>query len=143
MLSALSAAEGDVVHYDRSDGLSSPITGGGVQAANGVMWFATWNGLHYYDGYDFYRISIAPGDSSSIKTNLIRTISGSPDGNIICRTDDGFYEFVLASISLRDIPDSASDSLTKILCRVWHGTVIRQGDTDIRWRANTLNSICE
>ena len=127
----------DVVHYGRTDGLSSPIVGGGVQGDNGLMWFATWNGLHCFDGYDFYRVSIAPGDSATINTNLIRTIAKSPEGNILCRTDDGVYEFDLSTMSFRDIPASDADSLMRLLSRVWHGTVIRQGDTDILWTGST------
>ncbi len=137
LLFAFILSPAEVVSYDRSDGLSSPIVGGGVQGDNGLMWFATWNGLHCFDGYDFYRVSIEPGESSSINTNLIRTISKAPSGNIICRTDNGFYEFDLRTMSFRDLPASATDSLSSLLCRVWHGTTIRQGITDILWTGST------
>ncbi len=134
LLFTLFPSRADEVIYTRSDGLSSPVVGGGVQGDNDVMWFATWNGLHCFDGYDFYRVSIEPGESSSINTNLIRTISKTPSGNIICRTDNGFYEFDIPTMSFRDFP--ASDSLSRILCRVWHGTTIRQGITDILWTSS-------
>ncbi|MBD5252851.1 MAG: helix-turn-helix domain-containing protein [Barnesiella sp.] len=137
MLLALFSVSGEAVRYDRADGLSSPIVGGGIQGDNGLMWFATWNGLHCFDGYDFYRVSIAPGDSASINTNLIRTIAKAPSGNILCRTDDGVYEFDLATMSFRDIPSPEADSLMSRLRRVWHGTTVRQGDTDILWTGST------
>ncbi|MDE5785631.1 MAG: hypothetical protein K2H98_03775, partial [Duncaniella sp.] len=137
LLFSLATADAETVRYDRADGLSSPIVGGGIQGDNGLMWFATWNGLHCFDGYDFYRVSIAPGDSASINTNLIRTIAKAPSGNILCRTDDGVYEFDLATMSFRDIPSPEADSLISRLRRVWHGTTVRQGDTDILWTGST------
>ncbi|MDE6416242.1 MAG: helix-turn-helix domain-containing protein [Duncaniella sp.] len=137
VLLALFSVSGEVVRYDRADGLSSPVVGGGVQGDNGLMWFATWNGLHCFDGYDFYRVSIAPGDTASINTNLIRTIAKTPDGTILCRTDDGIYEFDLSTMSFRDVADAVADTLSQSLRRVWHGTVIRHGDTDILWTGST------
>lgn len=134
---SLATALAEVVRYDRTDGLSSPIVGGGVLGDNGLMWFATWSGLHCFDGYDFYRVSIAPGDSATINTNLIRTIAKTPQGNIFCRTDDGVYEFDLTAMSFRDVPASDADSLVRQLSRVWHGTTIRQGDTEILWSGST------
>lgn len=62
------------VRYDIRDGLSSENVGGGVQDRNGLLWFATWNGLNCYDGYDFHRVYIRPGDKVSISTNRIRDI---------------------------------------------------------------------
>lgn len=127
----------EVVRYDRTQGLSSPIVGGGIQGDNGLMWIATWNGLHCFDGYDFYRVSIAPGDSATINTNLIRTIAKAPGGNIYCRTDDGVYEYDLATMTFRDLPAEASDSLMRQMRKVWRGTIISQGSTDILWSGST------
>lgn len=122
-----------VIHYDGSNGLSSPLVGGGVQDRHGLLWFATWNGLNCYDGYEFHRVSIGPDDRVSSATNRIRDILLSADGNIICHTDYGVYEFDLGSYSFRDIPSEKADSLLPFLGRRWHGLTDHQGN---RWTAD-------
>lgn len=99
------------VRYDDSNGLSGTLVGGGLQDGNGLMWFATWNGLDCYDGYEFHRMKIRPGDSAAIGTNRIRDILLSEQGNIVCRTDDDIYEFDLSRYIFRDIPEERKDSL--------------------------------
>ena len=49
----------DTVHtvrYDTGSGMSSRLVGGAVQDSTGLIWFATWNGLNCYDGYDFHHV---------------------------------------------------------------------------------------
>lgn len=120
------------VRYDDSNGLSSTLVGGGLQDRNGLMWFATWNGLDCYDGYEFHRMKIRPGDSAAIGTNRIRDILLSERGNIVCRTDDDIYEFDLSLYTFRDIPEERKDSLKGIMGRTWRGMTDRQGNI---WRA--------
>ncbi|MDE6359137.1 MAG: hypothetical protein K2L29_06010, partial [Duncaniella sp.] len=93
------------MHYDMDSGLSSSLVGGGIQDSNGLMWFATWNGLNCYDGYDFHWVKIQPGDKATIDTNHIRDILLSDEGNIICRTDEDIFEYDLTSYCFREIPD--------------------------------------
>ncbi|MDE6371444.1 MAG: hypothetical protein K2K92_08160, partial [Duncaniella sp.] len=129
----LSAQTRVTVHYDEDSGLSSPLVGGGVQDRDGLMWFATWNGLNCYDGYSFHRVSIVPGDSASIGTNLIRDILLTSDGDILCHTDSDVYIFDLSSFSFRDVPPQQHDSLMSLVGRSWHGITDRQG---ILWTAD-------
>lgn len=115
------------VHYDCRDGLSSHRVGGGVQDRNGLLWFATWNGLNCYDGYDFHCISIRPGDRASIGTNLIRDILLTPDGNILCHTDDDIYEFDLSTYSFRNVAEEDKDLYLDRVGRRWKGLNDKQG----------------
>lgn len=117
------------MRYDMRDGLSSQLVGGGVQDSNGLLWFATWNGLNCYDGYDFHWVKIQPGDKSSIGTNLIRDIHLLPDGNILCHTDNDIYEFDIVSYTFRDIPAERKDTLMMRVGRRWHGLHDSQGGT--------------
>lgn len=138
MLSMLSAvmvmAEGGTtVHYDCRDGLSSHRVGGGVQDRNGLMWFATWNGLNCYDGYDFHCISIRPGDKASIGTNLIRDILLTPDGDILCHTDDDIYVFDLDTYSFGNIDEENKGLYVDKVGRRWRGLTDTQG---CRWTAD-------
>lgn len=116
------------VRYDIRDGLSSENVGGGVQDRNGLLWFATWNGLNCYDGYDFHRVYIRPGDKVSISTNRIRDILLSDDGNILCHTDDDIYEFDLHSYSFSDIPPEMKDSIGGRMGKRWRGFYDSQGN---------------
>lgn len=117
-----------VTHYDTLDGLSSTSVGWGLQDGNGLLWFATWNGLNCYDGYDFHRVQIRPGDRVSISTNRIRDILLSDDGNILCRTDEDIYEYDLGTYSFKDITPERKDSLRGRMGRPWRGFYDRQGN---------------
>lgn len=121
------------LRYDDRSGLASTIVGGGVTDSCGLLWFATWNGLNCYDGYDFHWVKIRPGDGASISTNHLRDILLSEQGNIICRTDEGIHEFDLSTYTFYDIEPHAVDSLRRVMGRKWHGLTDRQGN---RWTAD-------
>lgn len=133
--SVLSAAGGNDRSYGCENGLSSTIIGGAVQDGNGLLWFATWAGLHCYDGYDFHRISIEPGDSAAINSDRILDIMLSDDGNILCHTGGDVYEFDLSDFRFRDIPSSARDSILTLMGKTWKGLVDRQGNM---WTADNV-----
>jgi len=128
MRAAAGEDERRVVHYDMRDGLSGVNVGGGVQDHNGLLWFATWNGLNCYDGYDFHRVHIMPGDRVTISTNRIRDIQLSDEGNILCRTDEDIYEYDLRTYSFKDVPAQRKDSLRHRMGRLWHGFHDAQGN---------------
>lgn len=130
---AATASRMEERRYGIADGLSSPLVGGGVQAPDGLLWFATWNGLNCYDGYDFHWVKIKPGDNSSIGTDRIRDIKLTDDGNIICHTDDDFFEFDLATYSFNDIAPERKDSLRAIMGRPWRDFSDLQGN---RWSSD-------
>lgn len=121
------------IRYDERDGLSSRIVGGGVRDSLGLMWFATWNGLNCYDGYEFHPVGIRPGDGATIGTNLIRDILLTGDGNILCHTDNDIYEYDLSTYSFRDVAEEVRDSLMGIVGRKWHGLALPDC---IRWDAD-------
>lgn len=122
------------IHYDTRSGLSSRIVGGAVQDSLGLIWFATWNGLNCYDGYDFHSIRIRPGDRASIGTNLIRDILLSDDGqSIICHTDNDVFQFNLTDYSFSDVPSTLRDGYLARVGRTWKGMTDAQGN---RWTAD-------
>src|SRR4030067_1439370 len=45
-----------------------------LQDSKGFMWFATWDGLNRYDGYEFKVYKNINNDSSSLRINKIRTL---------------------------------------------------------------------
>ena len=114
--------------YDYTRGMSDSRVGGGVQDNEGLLWFASWNGLNCYDGYDFHWVKIRPGDSTPIRTDRIRDILLSTKRSIFCRTDDGIYEFSLDTYTFNDISDTQRDSLTPLMGRPWRGLTDAQGN---------------
>lgn len=78
----------DVRTFTIRDGLSANIISAFMQTPDGLMWFSTWNGLCYYDGYRFttFRNSIEGG--MVLSTNRIMQIQQSAIGGIWCSTSD-------------------------------------------------------
>lgn len=64
--------------FDIHDGLPSNSIAGIAQSPDNLLWVSTWNGLCYYDGYQFtsYRDG---GDNGVLSSNRLRTVE--PDGN--------------------------------------------------------------
>jgi AraC-like DNA-binding protein/ligand-binding sensor domain-containing protein len=91
------------VTYDNRSGLSHWIVSDVLQDRLGFLWFATWNGLNRYDGYEFRQVKAMPGDGTSIQSDVIRRIVLDDDGNIICRTEAGNYCFNLKTYIMQDV----------------------------------------
>ena len=94
-----------VVKYDEGNGVSSSHITQLLQDELGFMWFATWNGLCRYDGYEFRTFKPAVGDGCHMSTDRIRDIGLLPGGQILCQTDEGYYLFNLHNYQFRDLSD--------------------------------------
>lgn len=92
-----------VTRYDEQSGLPSSHITQLLQDDQGFMWFATWNGLCRYDGYEFQTFKPKAGDGCHMTTDRIRNISLMPDGNILCRVDEDDFLFDLHSYRFQDI----------------------------------------
>ena len=77
-----------------------------LQDEQGFMWFATWNGLCRYDGYEFQTFKPQAGDGCHMTTDRIRNIVLLPDEKILCWTDEGNYLFDLHSYRFQDMEGS-------------------------------------
>lgn len=118
-----------VTRYSIDDGLSGNNVGGAVQDSTGMMWFATWNGLNCYDGYEFHRVNISPTDSTTISSNHFRDIVLGRDGRcIVCHTDEGILLFDLSTHTFRDADPADVPRMMKQVGRTWHGFTDAQGN---------------
>lgn len=45
-----------------------------IQDQSGQMWFATWDGLYRYDGFQFYDYKARPGDGIRLESNRLENI---------------------------------------------------------------------
>lgn len=113
-------------YYNDLSGLSSNRVGAVVQDNRGLMWFATWNGLNVYDGYNFYRIKNLPGDGNGLLNDRIRNIMLSPEGNLWCLAELDAVEFDLKTYEFKPLPESIRSTIFKRLKTPWKKLVDRQ-----------------
>lgn len=121
-------------HLTPADGLSDGTSLGIAQDHQGLMWFATQNGLDKYDGYQFSVFNHDPDDPTSLSDNTIYSLYLAHNGvlwigtakgglNKMDQTTNTFIHYVhdpvkptsLASGPVRAIQEDASGNL-------WIGT---------------------
>lgn len=121
-------------HIGIKDGLSENTVRAILQDSKGFMWFATWDGLSRYDGYEFKVYKHIDGDSTSLRVNKItclledhnkRLWVGTYGGglSLFNRDTETFTNFI------NDPKDSSSISVNQIVSifedsknRIWLGT---------------------
>lgn len=104
MLLSAGDSMGDVKRFDEHDGLSSRHVGSITEDENGFLWLATWNGLNRFDGYEFRKFDVKPGDGASLGSNRMREIVLWKKGKLACRTDAGIFLFDVNSHAYSDAP---------------------------------------
>ena len=113
-LCVLSLSAQDTLRYDDRSGLSHWRVSDILQDGQGFIWLSTWNGLNRYDGYEFRQIKTHPGDGTSIQSEVVRQMTLDGDGNIICKTENGFFLFDTHSYTLHDLPADAGDTIAPL-----------------------------
>lgn len=78
----------DVRTFSVRNGLTANVISGFAQTDDGLMWFATWNGLSYHDGDHFNTFRNHPGEDV-LTTNRIKSCKPSATGSLWCVTSDG------------------------------------------------------
>lgn len=91
--SAIAQPTCTITKFDEDSGMAQWHVTQMLQDGDGMMWFATWNGLDRYDGQEFYHFKSRSGDGCAMPTDRIRGIRLTEDGHIACRTDYGWYLF--------------------------------------------------
>ena len=94
-----------VTQYDEADGVPSSHVTQLLQDDMGFLWFATWNGLCRYDGYEFRTFKPLVGDGCTMPTDRMRNIELLPGGLILCEEDNTSCLFDLKSYKFRDLND--------------------------------------
>lgn len=89
MLTAVAFAQPycEVRTFSVRNGLAANIVSGFAQTRDGLMWFSTWNGLCYYDGYRFTPFRNRPGNDV-LTINRIKICKPSATGSVWCITSD-------------------------------------------------------
>ena len=78
----------DVRKFSITDGLAANTISDIKQSPDNLMWFATWNGLSYYDGYSFHTFRDEADNVDQLSTNRIISIYPTQRNNIWCVTSD-------------------------------------------------------
>ena len=128
-----------VVQYDEEDGVPASHVTQLLQDGKGFMWFATWNGLCRYDGYEFHTFKPVAGDGCTMAIDRIRDIGLLPDGKILCRVDDDHFLFDPRTCQFVDVPDElvhtavpADDNMTDGAKKYRQSQSLRSGH-DVEW----------
>lgn len=96
-----------VTHYDDHNGMSQWHITKILQDKRGFMWFASWNGLNRFDGYEFATFKSKPGDGADLTSDRIRNMIIGDDGNIYCVINDYVWRFNLNTYKF-ETPDEAT-----------------------------------
>lgn len=74
--------------FSMNDGLAANLFSSIGQTKDGLMWFGTWNGLSYFDGYSFTTYRDAPGKTEVLSSNRIFNMQPNSNGDLWCITYD-------------------------------------------------------
>jgi len=106
-----------VTHYDEFSGMAQWYVTQIVQDHQGMMWFATWNGLNRYDGYEFQCFKSRPGDGIDIPSDRIRDMILADDGNLLCQIEGRVFLFDVKGCRYQPLAREKELSLIKYFDR--------------------------
>ncbi|MDR6805168.1 ligand-binding sensor domain-containing protein/signal transduction histidine kinase/DNA-binding NarL/FixJ family response regulator [Dyadobacter sp. BE34] len=90
-------AAGRVLRYSIREGLSFGVVNSIAQDNDGLMWFATGDGVSRFDGTAFKNFKYDRNDPHSLPGNYVKSIVRDKNGTIWVSSRDGIAEFVPAS----------------------------------------------
>ncbi len=130
-----------VIQYDEENGVPSSHVTQLLQDEQGFMWFATWNGLARFDGYEFQTFKPLVGDGCNMPTDRIRNIMVRSDGNILCQCDDDYYLFDLKVYRFRNLTQTEKQEVTDGTIKLKksksvnrNGCITWEDDTQTTWK---------
>jgi ligand-binding sensor domain-containing protein/signal transduction histidine kinase len=120
-------------HIDIEQGLSQNMIKDILQDSKGFMWFATWDGLNRYDGYEFKIFKHVDGDTTSLPMNKITCLLEDNLGRLwigtagggLCLFDSEKERFITFSHNPEDKSSIGGDYLLDLhqdgQNRIWVG----------------------
>ncbi|WP_116125119.1 two-component regulator propeller domain-containing protein [Lewinella sp. IMCC34183] len=110
VLSASAAGQNFPYHFEyltTDDGLPQNTVDAIYRDSRGFMWFATWNGLCRYDGYELRTFTAQPSEGPGLPHNFVRTLAEDPQGTLWIGTVAGIALYDLGRerfVSTADLP---------------------------------------
>lgn len=107
----------DIRKFSILDGLAANNISDLCQGSDNMMWFATYNGLSYYDGYTFHTFRDVPNQSDILTTNRILNIYPCKNYDLWCVTyDRKLYVYDTRKCSFQNIEKQVNDKFKIDLC---------------------------
>ena len=94
-----------VTHYDEFSGMAQWYVTRIIQDQQGMMWFATWNGLNRYDGYEFVCFKSRVGDGIDMASDRIQDMVLMDDGNLLCLVEGAPFVFDIKTCKFRTVAE--------------------------------------
>ena len=101
-LGILAQPQCKIVGYDKLNNAVSQVNRI-VRDGNGMMWFATTDGLYRYDGYEFKNFKSSSGDGVNMPSNRINSIYSSSEGGIWCQVSKRAFLFDIRTYRYFDV----------------------------------------
>ena len=128
--------------FNIRDGLLGNVISGIAEDKNHLMWFTTWNGLCYYDGYQFTSFRDMRDNSRVLTTNRLLHLYADRNGNVWATTYDlRIYMFDTRLCRFIDVSGLAkekygSDLTSSKFMRGAKGTVwaLSEDDEQVGWK---------
>lgn len=93
-ITALAQSDCQIQVYSTSNGLPQRNISNIIQDHKGFIWFATWNGLGKFDGYNFKQYKSHLDDQNQVNNNRFNLINVDINNDIWCRAyDSRVYRF--------------------------------------------------
>ncbi|MCR5361180.1 MAG: helix-turn-helix domain-containing protein [Bacteroidales bacterium] len=105
--SAISQPQCTVTRYDDSSGIAQWYVTQIVQDRQGLMWFATWNGLNRFDGYELVNFKSSAGDNVDMPSDRFRDMMLTDDGNLLCKIEERAFVFDTRTYKFAALPAEA------------------------------------
>ncbi|MBQ2129786.1 MAG: helix-turn-helix domain-containing protein [Prevotella sp.] len=106
-----------VTHYDEFSGLAQWNATQIVQDKQGMIWFATWNGLNRFDGYEFECFKSKAGDGVDMPSDRIRDILLDNNGNLLCQYDDRVFLFDIRTCKYQSLSPQKEKEMMAMFTR--------------------------
>ncbi len=125
-----------IATYDENSGLSQHLVKQIVADNEGMMWFATWNGINRFDGYEFAVLKPGVNDGVRRYSSRFRDLLLSAGGDLWCRIDEHVVLLDTKTYRFRDVHNELEEKLgRKIVVDQWYfgkdnSLVLQQKDGD-------------
>ena len=100
-----------VTHFDEFSGMAQWYVTQIVQDRQGMLWFATWNGLNRYDGYQFECFKSQVGDGVDMPTDRIQDMMLDEEGNLLCQVENRVFLFDIKACRYYKLPKEQEQEL--------------------------------
>lgn len=110
----IAQSECTVTHYDEFSGMAQWYVTQIVQDQQGMMWFATWNGLNRFDGYEFECFKSQAGDGVDVPSDRISNMIMADDGSLRCYVEGRVFGFCTKSCKWFTISETEEKRLKQV-----------------------------